>query len=473
MDVSCFEYLPAPEARDLAEVRDRYGCIVGGRELKGRRTMATVDPATGDELAQVVLGGEREVDAAVAAARAALPGWSATPGIERAKVLYRVARALQDRARHFAVLETLDGGKPVRESRDFDVPAAAQHFFHYAGWADKLEHAAAGTRPVGVVAAVIPWNFPLMMAAWKIAPALAAGCTVVLKPSDTTPLSALALVELMHQVGVPPGVVNVVTGDGTTGELLARHGGIDKLAFTGSTGVGRHLARLAAPRRLPLTLELGGKSADVVYADAPHGVVEGVVNSIFFNQGHVCCAGSRLLVQEPVYDELVDALLERVAHLRVGDPLDKNTDVGAVNSALQLGRINAMVDAARADGATVVTGGQELPGRGSFCAPTVVLDASPAAAVCREEVFGPVLAVLPFRTPQEAVELANDTTYGLAAGVWSSDPAQLAWTAQRLRAGVVWANTWNRFDPASPFGGTKESGYGREGGRHGLEAFVV
>ena len=466
-----FEYAPAREARDLVTIDERYGCFIDGRFRTGRTFMTSTNPATGETLAEITIADARTVDRAVAAARKALPAWSALPGIERAKYLHRLARAIQEQARPLAVLETLDGGKPIRESRDVDVPLTAQHFFYYAGWADKLDLAVPGTAPIGVVGAITPWNFPLMMAAWKLAPALAAGCTVVLKPAEFTSLSTLALARICDEVGLPPGVVNIVTGPGTTGELLASHPGIDKLAFTGSTPVGRHLARMSASRRLPVTLELGGKSANVVYDDAPDGVVEGIVSSIFFNQGHVCCAGSRLLVQESIADELVAELTERMGHLHIGDPMDKNTDVGAINSQAQLARITTMVEDARSAGATVVDSGCELPSQGAFFRPTLILNAAPAMAIVREEVFGPVLSVLTFRTPDEAVALANDTPYGLAAGVWTKDVTKLAWTAQRLRAGVIWTNTYNRFDPASPFGGIKESGYGREGGRHGLEPY--
>lgn len=467
LDLSSLD--PAPESASLAPLRDSYGCFIDGRFVPSITTFTTFNPATGEALSEIAQADEAQVDLAVQAARRAQPSWARLSGIERGKLLYRLARAIQDRSRPLAVLETLDGGKPIRESRDFDLPQVAQHFFHYAGWADKTA-LVSNRGPVGVVAAIVPWNFPLMMAAWKLAPALAAGNTVVLKPAETTSLTALALAEIIRDVGFPPGVVNVVTGDGRTGQALAQHPQIDKLAFTGSTGVGRALAREATRRRLPVTLELGGKSANIVYQDAPEGVIEGIVQSIFFNQGHVCCAGSRLLVQESVLDEVCDALLERMSTLRVGDPMDKNTDVGAINSPAQYERIAEMVRQAHQGGADIR---QSQSCEAPYFSPTLVLDAAPSMPICRDEVFGPVLSVISFRTPQEAVELANDTPYGLAAGVWSSDVTKLAWTAQRLRAGVVWTNTYNRFDPASPFGGFKESGYGREGGRHGLEPYLA
>ena len=439
-------------------------------------TFPTSNPATGAVLSRVPRAGSADVDRAVAAARAAFPAWSALPGIERAKYLYRLARRVAERSRSLAVLETLDGGKPIRESRDVDVPLAAQHLFSHAGWADKLEylHLGPSPRPHGVVAQIIPWNFPLLMCAWKIGPALAAGNTVVLKPAETTPLTALVLAELCIEVGFPPGVVNVITGEGDTGALLANHPGVDKVAFTGSTDVGRLIGRSAAERGIPVTLELGGKSANIVYRDADlDAAVEGVVDAIFFNQGHVCCAGSRLLVEESALDALLDRLGRRMSHLRVGDPLDKNTDVGAINSQSQLERINAMVSAALARGASRLPVDYELPATGCFFAPTVLVGVDPADPIAREEVFGPVLSVLTFRTPDEAVEIANNTPYGLAAGVWSQRPERLLWTAERLAAGVVWANTYNRFDPTAAFGGFRESGFGREGGSAGMEAYCV
>jgi acyl-CoA reductase-like NAD-dependent aldehyde dehydrogenase len=398
------------------------------------------------------------------------------PGAERGKYLFRIARILQERAREFAVLETLDNGKPIKESRDVDVPMAAAHFFYHAGWADKLEHASLGTdpRPVGVVGQVIPWNFPLLMLSWKIAPALAAGNTVVLKPAETTPLTALLFAEVCQQADLPAGVVNILTGAGETGQHLIGHDGVDKVAFTGSTAVGKEIARTIAGTRKRATLELGGKAANIVFDDAAiDQAVEGIVNGIFFNQGHVCCAGSRLLVQENVAEDVVRRLKRRLQTLRVGDPMDKNTDVGAINSAAQLDRIRTLTDAGEAEGAARWTAPCELPERGFWFAPTVFTGVSQTHRIAQDEVFGPVLSVLTFRTPQEAVAKANNTPYGLSAGVWTEKGSKILWMADQLRAGVVWANTFNRFDPTSPFGGYKESGYGREGGRHGLEAYVT
>jgi aldehyde dehydrogenase (NAD+) len=398
------------------------------------------------------------------------------PGRERAKYLFRIARLIQERARELAVLESLDNGKPIRESRDVDIPMAAAHFFYYAGWADKLGFAGFGTdpQPLGVAAQVVPWNFPLLMAAWKLAPALAAGNTAVLKSAETTPLSALALADIIAQADLPPGVVNIVNGGPSTGEALVGHPGVDKVAFTGSTSVGKQIARTVAGTPKRLTLELGGKAANIVFDDAPlEQAVEGIVNGIFFNQGHVCCAGSRLLVQESIAEETLDALRRRLLHLKLGDPLDKNTDIGAINSAEQLKRITELTDVAESEGATRWSPPCELPSTGYWFAPTVLTDVTPAHRVAREEVFGPVLAVMTFRTPEEAVAKANNTPYGLSAGVWTDKGSRILWMAKRLRAGVVWANTFNRFDPVSPFGGYNESGYGREGGRHGLGAYLA
>jgi aldehyde dehydrogenase (NAD+) len=420
--------------------------------------------------------GAEDVDRAVGAARTAFEDhWRDTPGTVRARYLYRIARQLQERSREFAVLETMDGGKPIRESRDVDLPLVAAHFFHHAGWADKLEYAFPNRRvePHGVAGQVIPWNFPMLMAAWKLAPALACGNTVVLKPAETTPLTALLLAEVLDDVGLPPGVVNVVTGAGETGAALVEHPGVDKLAFTGSTEVGKRIQRSAAVRRLPLTLELGGKAANVVFEDAAlDQAVEGVVQGIWFNQGHVCCAGSRLLVQESIAGDFVERLHARMARLRVGDPLDKNTDVGAINSAEQLARITALVESGVEEGAVLHQSACDLPDRGFWFAPTVFTEVQQSHRIAREEVFGPVLAVQTFRTPEEAVEKANNTPYGLSAGIWTEKGSKVHWMAERLRAGVVWANTFNRFDPASPFGGYKESGFGREGGLAGLGAYV-
>ncbi len=472
-----FEYAPAPQSRDV-DVRASYGLFIDGEftdPVEGE-TLETLNPATEEVLSKVAVAGVADVDRAVRAARAAFDRvWGPMPGAERAKYLFRIARILQERSRELAVLETLDNGKPIRESRDVDVPLAAAHFFYYAGWADKLEHAGAGgdPRPLGVAGQVIPWNFPLLMLAWKVAPALATGNTVVLKPAETTPLTALLFAEICRQADLPPGVVNIVPGAGATGAAVVAHPDVDKVAFTGSTDVGRQIARSVAGTRKKVTLELGGKAANIVFDDAPiDQAVEGVVNGIFFNQGHVCCAGSRLLVQESVAEEFGERLRRRIQLLRVGDPLDKNTDVGAVNSAVQLARIKELTDAADAEGATRWTESCELPDRGYWFAPTVFTDVAPAHRIAREEVFGPVLAVLTFRTPEEAVARANNTPYGLSAGVWTEKGSRILWMADRLQAGVVWANTFNRFDPASPFGGYKESGFGREGGRQGLAAYL-
>jgi aldehyde dehydrogenase (NAD+) len=437
----------------------------------------TVNPATEEVLAEVAEAGESDVDSAVRAARVAYERvWGPMRGADRAKYLYRLARLIQERARELAVLESIDNGKPIRESRDVDIPLVAAHFFYYAGWADKLRHAGFGPdpRPIGVAGQVIPWNFPMLMLAWKIAPALAAGNTVVLKPAETTPLSALAFAEICQQAGLPPGVVNIVTGGGETGRLLVEHPGVDKVAFTGSTEVGRAIAKAVAGTTKRLTLELGGKAANIIFDDAPiDQAVEGIVNGIFFNQGHVCCAGSRLLVQESIVDEVLERLRARMALLRLGDPLDKNTDVGAINSAAQLERIRELSAAGEAEGADRWSPPCVLPDRGYWFAPTLFTGVSQAHRIAREEIFGPVLSVLTFRTPAEAVEKANNTPYGLSAGIWTDKGSRILAIAAQLRAGVVWANTFNKFDPTSPFGGYKESGYGREGGRHGLEAYLA
>jgi aldehyde dehydrogenase (NAD+) len=470
-------YSPALESTAVVNLRSQYGLFIGGTFVEPRSGswFKTVNPATEEVLAEVAEAGVDDVDAAVAAARAAFPAWRDASGRDRAKVIYRIARALQERAREFAVLETLDGGKPIRESRDVDLPLAAAHFFYYAGWADKLEWAFANRtpHPVGVVGQIIPWNFPMLMAAWKLAPALATGNTIVLKPAETTPLTALLLAEVLQEAEVPPGVVNIVTGAGATGAALVDHPDIDKVAFTGSTEVGKSIQRSIAGRGTRLTLELGGKAANIVYEDAAlDQAVEGVVNGIFFNQGHVCCAGSRLLVQEPIAEVFLAKLRERMGHLRVGDPLDKNTDVGAINSAAQLERIVALVSAGTDEGAELWQPSCDLPDRGFWFRPTLFTNVAQAHRIAREEIFGPVLSVLTFRTPDEAIAKANNTTYGLSAGIWTEKASKLLWTAQRLKAGVVWGNTFNKFDPGSPFGGFKESGFGREGGKHGLEPYV-
>jgi aldehyde dehydrogenase (NAD+) len=472
------DYAPAPEATDHVKLRAEHGLLIGGRwvEPLSDKRFKTINPATEEVLAEVAEAGEEDVDAAVKAARAAYAKvWSRMPGAERAKYLYRIARVLQERAREFAVLETMNGGKPIKESRDVDVPLAAAHFFYHAGWADKLDYAFPGRRPapLGVAAQVIPWNFPLLMAAWKLAPALAAGNTVVLKPAETTPLTALRLGEVLQEAELPDGVVNILTGAGATGAAVVGHPGVDKVAFTGSTEVGKAIQRTLAGTGKRLTLELGGKAANVVFEDAPlDQAIEGIVNGIYFNQGHVCCAGSRLLVQESIAEPLVDKLKRRMATLRVGDPLDKNTDVGAINSRAQLDRIQELVASGEADGAQAWQAPCELPSRGFWFRPTVFTHVAQSYRIAQEEIFGPVLSVLTFRTPEEAVEKANNTPYGLSAGVWTDKGSRILDLANRLRAGVVWANTFNRFDPASPFGGYRESGFGREGGRHGLAAYL-
>ena len=473
-----FDYAPAPESRSVVDIAPSYGLFIGGEFVDpiDGTPFKSVNPATEEVLSEVVAAGPADVDRAVAAARAAYTGpWSAMPGRERGKYLFRIARLVQERARELAVLESVDNGKPIRESRDVDLPLVAAHFFYYAGWADKLGHAGFGPdpRPLGVAGQVIPWNFPLLMLAWKVAPALATGNTVVLKPAETTPLTALAFADLCRQADLPPGVVNIVTGAGATGQEVVGHEGVDKVAFTGSTAVGREIARTVAGSRKKVTLELGGKAANIVFDDAPlDEAVEGIVNGIFFNQGHVCCAGSRLLVQESIAGELLDRLRRRLATLRLGDPLDKNTDIGAINSAEQLDRIRQLSAAGEAEGAERWSPACDLPERGFWFPPTVFTGVTQAHRIAREEVFGPVLSVLTFRTPDEAVSKANNTPYGLSAGVWTDKGSRILWTASRLRAGVVWANTFNKFDPTSPFGGYQQSGYGREGGRHGLEAYL-
>jgi aldehyde dehydrogenase (NAD+) len=451
--------------------------FVDGKFVEGTgEPLKTINPATEEVLAEVSTASQSDVDTAVKAARRAYDRvWSKMPGSERAKYIYRIARQIQERGRELAVLESLDNGKPIKESRDVDVPTAASHFFYHAGWADKLGYAGYGPdpKPLGVAGQVIPWNFPLLMAAWKIAPALACGNTVVLKPAETTPLTALVLADIIQQCDLPPGVVNIIPGAGDVGAALVGHEDVDKVAFTGSTDVGKIIQGQLAGTSKKLTLELGGKAANIVFDDAPlDQAVEGIVNGIFFNQGHVCCAGSRLLVQESIADELVEKLHSRVSTLRVGDPLDKNTDVGAINSREQLTKIKELTESGEAEGATRWTSSCPLPDKGFFFAPTVFSGVSQAMRIAREEIFGPVLSVLTFRTPEEAVAKANNTPYGLSAGVWTEKGSRILWMAQRMRAGVVWSNTFNRFDPTAPFGGYQESGFGREGGRTGLEAYL-
>src|SRR5919106_2678490 len=448
-----WEYADAPESTEIVRLHDRYGLFVGGEfvEPKSGRWFETINPATEETLAEIGEAGPEDVDLAVTAARDAYhQRWRDLPASERAKYLFRIARGLQERAREFAVLESMNGGKPIKESRDVDIPLAAAHFFYYAGWADKLDYAFPGrdARPVGVAGQVIPWNFPMLMAAWKLAPALATGNTTVLKPAETTPLTALLLAEVIQAAELPPGAVNVLTGAGETGAALVA-ADVDKVAFTGSTEVGKQIRRTVAGTKKRLTLELGGKAANVVFEDAPlDQAVEGVVNGIFFNQGHVCCAGSRLLVEEPIFEPLLEKLKARLQTLRVGDPLDKNTDIGAINSRAQLTKIEELVASGVEEGAEMYQPACDLPERGFWFRPTLFTGVSQSHRIAREEIFGPVLSILTFRTPEEAIEKANNTPYGLSAGVWTEKGSRILWLAERMRAGVVWANTFNRFDPA-------------------------
>ena len=472
-----FDYAPAPESRGIVNIASHYKLFINGSWVAGKGgTFPAINPATEEVLSKVTQGTAADVDRAVKAARAAYSKtWSKLPPRERGKYLFRIARIMQERAREFAVLETLNNGKPIRESRDVDIPLAAAHFFYHAGWADKLDYAGAGKspQPYGVVGQIIPWNFPLLMLAWKVAPALATGNTVVLKPAETTPLTALLFAEVCQQAELPDGVVNIVTGDGRTGAALVNHDDVDKIAFTGSTDVGKIIARAIAGTDKAATLELGGKGANIIYDDAAlDQAVEGIVNGIFFNQGHVCCAGSRLFVQENIYGDVLDKLQERMARIRVGDPMDKNTDLGAINSAAQLAKIKELTAAGDSEGATRWSAPCTLPEKGFWYSPTIFTGVSESHRIAREEIFGPVLSVLTFRTPTEAIEKANSTPYGLSAGVWSEKSSKILWTAHNLKAGVIWTNTFNKFDPASPFGGYKESGWGREGGRHGLLAYL-
>lgn len=474
---SVFAYAPAPESRSVVDIAPSYGLFIDGEfaEAADGKVFKTVSPSTEEVLSEVAQAGEADVERAVKAARKAFEKWSALPGSERAKYLFRIARIIQERSRELAVLETLDNGKPIKETRDADLPLVAAHFFYYAGWADKLDHAGYGAnpRPLGVAGQVIPWNFPLLMLAWKIAPALATGNTVVLKPAETTPLSALFFADICRQAGLPKGVVNILPGYGDAGAALVAHPDVNKVAFTGSTAVGKEIARTVAGTRKKLTLELGGKGANIVFDDAPiDQAVEGIVTGIFFNQGQVCCAGSRLLVQESVQDELLDSLKRRLSTLRLGDPLDKNTDIGAINSAEQLARITALAERGEAEGAERWSPACDIPESGYWFAPTLFTNVTQAHTIARDEIFGPVLSVLTFRTPDEAVAKANNTQYGLSAGIWTEKGSRILAVASKLRAGVIWSNTFNKFDPTSPFGGYKESGFGREGGRHGLEAYL-
>jgi aldehyde dehydrogenase (NAD+) len=467
-----WEYDPAPETAP-AHIAPRYDLFINGQFTapKSKKWFDSISPGNEQKVSEIALANEADVNAAFAAATAAFPKWSKTSGAERGKYLYRIARLLQDRAREFAVAETIDGGKPIRESRDFDVPVAAAHFFYHAGWADKLAYAAPGRTlaPLGVVGQIIPWNFPLLMLAWKIAPALACGNTVVLKPAETTSVTAMKFCSILQDAGLPPGVVNIVTGAGDTGTNIVHHPAAAKIAFTGSTAIGKFIQRTLAGTDKRITLELGGKAANIVFEDAPiDQAVEGIVNGIFFNQGHVCCAGSRLLVQESVADEVLRKLKMRLRHLRVGDPLDKNTDIGAINSRKQLEKIQELVKSGVQEGAEIHQPACKLPKRGFYFAPTLFSNVSLSHRIAREEIFGPVLSILTFRTPEEAIEKANNTPYGLSAGVWTDKGSRILKMSTELKAGVVWANTYNKFDPASPFGGYKESGFGREGGKQGL-----
>ena len=472
-----WEYSESIESDSIVSIQSKYGHFIDGKfsTPNSKKYLKTVSPSTEEVLASISIGNKNDVDSAVNSAKEGLKTWSKTAPSERAKYLYKLARLIQERSREFAVLESMDGGKPIKESRDFDLPQVAANFFYFAGWADKLD-ISGGTKemkPYGVVGQIIPWNFPLLMLAWKVAPALATGNTVVLKPAETTPLTALLFADLCEQAGIPDGVVNIITGDGTTGSLIVNHKDINKIAFTGSTQVGKLIQKSLAGRDVGLTLELGGKAANIVYEDAAiDQAVEGVVNGIFFNQGHVCCAGSRLLLQESIHDEFITKLEKRMQTLRVGNPLDKNTDIGAVNSKEQLNKIEELVNEGVSDGGKIFQTECELPGNGFWFKPTLFTDVQPSYSIAREEIFGPVLTTLTFRTPHEAIEIANNTEYGLSAGVWTEKGSKILWTADRLEAGVVWANTFNKFDPASPFGGYKESGFGREGGRHGLLSYL-
>jgi aldehyde dehydrogenase (NAD+) len=472
-----WEYSAAPERFPIS-IEGTNKLFIDGKFVspKSRKWFASTNPATGEKLADVATAGAADVNAAVLAAKKALPKWSKLAGSERAKYLYRIARRIQERAREFAVLETLDGGKPIKESRDVDIPLVAQHFFYHAGWADKLQYAFPGrnVEPIGVCGQIIPWNFPLMMAAWKLAPAIACGNTCVLKPAETTSLTALRLAEVLQEVELPDGVINIITGAGETGKHLAEHKDIKKLAFTGSTNVGKMLMRNAAGTGKRLTLELGGKSANIIFADAAiDQAVEGIISGIYFNQGHVCCAGSRLFVEEPILEEVIHKLTHRMKSLRVGDPMDKNTDVGAINSQTQLQTIKQYIKMGVAEGGQLhEPNKQRLPASGNWCNPCFFTDIQPSHTIAREEIFGPVLSVMTFRTPEEAIMRANNTPYGLAAGVWTEKGSKVFEVAKRLEAGIIWCNSYNRFDAASPFGGFKESGFGREGGMQGLKPYV-
>ena len=475
---SKWDYSAAPESADHASIKKEYGLYINGKSVKaeGGKRFASNSPSTEEHIAYFAEASNKDVDKAVKAARKAYKNvWGPMAPKERAKYIFRIARLIQERAREFSVLESIDGGKPIRESRDVDIPIAANHFFYYAGWADKLEYAFPNRKvePLGVAGQIIPWNFPLLMAAWKLAPALACGNTVVLKPAETTPLTAMKLAELIHDAGLPPGVVNIVTGAGETGAAIVNHPDVDKVAFTGSTGVGKIIQKAIAGTNKKATLELGGKAANIIFDDAPiDQAVEGIINGIFFNQGHVCCAGSRLFVQENVKDIVIRKLKDRMETLIVGDPMDKNTDVGAINSKEQLSTINKYLKIGKEEGAEIYQPSCSLPKKGYWCKPTLFMEASQSHRIVQEEIFGPVLAIQTFRTVDEALEKANNTPFGLSAGVWTDKGSKIFNMTTKLRAGIVWANTFNKFDPTSPFGGYKESGYGREGGVHGLFPYV-
>ncbi len=472
-----WDYAPAPESSPVP-LKKRYELFINGKFVspKEGKYFRSVNPATGKQLTRIARAGTKDLDTAVKSARRAYENvWGPMSGAERGKYLFRIARLIQEKSRELAILESMDGGKPIKESRDVDLPLVAAHFFYYAGWADKLEYAFPGRspQPVGVAGQVIPWNFPLMMAAWKIAPALACGNTVVLKPAETTSVTAMHLAEIFEEAELPAGVVNIITGEGDIGAALVEHPGIDKVAFTGSTGVGKQIARNLAGTNKRLTLELGGKAANIVFEDAPiEQAVEGVINGIYFNQGHVCCAGSRLLIQESIHDDFVARLERRIETLRVGDPLDKNTDIGAINSKAQLDRINELIGVGLDEGAELYASGCELPDEGYWCRPSFFTGVSASHRIAREEIFGPVLSVMTFRTPAEAVARANDTCYGLSAGIWTDKGSRIFKIADQIKAGVIWGNTFNKFDPTSPFGGFKESGFGREGGLQGLGPYL-
>ena len=475
---SARQLAPAPESKSAATILPRYELFINGKfqQPLSKKYFATINPATEEKLSEVAEANEADVDKAVKAARNAHSNvWSKMPAKERSKYIFRIARMIQERAREFAIIETLDGGKPIRESRDFDVPTAANHFFYYAGWADKLSYAFPNRRtsPLGVAGQIIPWNFPLLMAAWKIAPALATGNTVVLKPAETTPLTALKLAEIIQEADLPPGVVNIITGAGKTGAAIVNHPDVNKIAFTGSTDVGKIIQKAIAGTNKKATLELGGKAANIIFDDAPiDQAVEGVINGIFFNQGHVCCAGSRLYVQESVYHEVVRKLKDRLETLILGDPMDKNTDIGAINSKQQLEQIHKYIEIGKKEGAEMYTNNCKLPAKGFFCRPTLFTNVAQSNRIAQEEIFGPVLTIQTFRTDDEVIEKANNTPFGLSAGVWTDKGSKIFNLTTKLRSGVIWANTFNQFDPTSPFGGYKESGYGREGGLHGLLPYL-